>query len=102
MDLDPGLSDSVQGSFHLTLSFIARMCMCIVSPLSYELLEGRELLVLTQCLAQCLGPKQRSRMLPNEITQFSSLLRKCGIKVPATFREGRGWSHRDLAIEAYT
>lgn len=76
--------------------------MCIVSPLSYELLEGRELLVLTQCLAQCLGPKQRSRMLPNEITQFSSLLRKCGIKVPATFREGRGWSHRDLAIEAYT
>ena len=87
MDLDPGLSDSVQDSFYLSLSFTARMCMSVVSPLGCELPDSREFLVLPPCLAQCLGPKQCSRMLPNEIMRLSSLLRKCDIKVSAIFGE---------------
>ena len=86
MDLEPGLLDSVQGSFYLTPSFIARMCTCIVSPLGYELPEGRER-CLNSVFSTVPGAKQCSRMLPNEITQPLSLLRKCGIKVPAIFRE---------------
>lgn len=62
LDLNPGLSDSVQCSFYLPPSFIVRrgVCVCVVSLLDCELREGRELLVLTQCLAQCQGPKQCS------------------------------------------
>lgn len=49
LDSNPSLLDSVQGSFYLSLSFTVRIY--VVSLFDCELMEGRELSVLTQCLA---------------------------------------------------
>lgn len=93
-DLNPGLSDSVQGTFYLSLSFKVRMCAVFL--LGCKLTEGRELLVLTQCSAQHLGPQQCWRMLLKEIVPFSSLVRKCGAK--ATVRaSGEGLTPQGLS-----
>lgn len=49
LDSNPSLLDSVQGSFHLSLSFTVRIY--VVSLFDCELMVGTSLTKLMQCLA---------------------------------------------------